>query len=51
MTKRNKWKPARFIGGHGVAYHGGTKPLPKPKTKKNPPSSLPTPKAADQPQG
>lgn len=39
MTKRKKFRPARFLPGRGVPWHGGMKPLPRPtKHKKTAPS-------------
>lgn len=32
-TKRTKFKPARFLPGRGIPWHGGMPPLP-PSTKK-----------------
>lgn len=40
MTKRKKFRPARFLPGRGVPWHGGMKPLPRPtKHKKTAPSA------------
>lgn len=34
MTKRKKFKPARFMPGRGIPWHGGMKPLPRPAKPK-----------------
>ncbi len=34
MTKRKKFRPARFLTGRGVPWHGGMKPLPRPTKHK-----------------
>lgn len=34
MAKRKKFKPARFMPGRGVPWHGGMAPLPQ-KCKKS----------------
>lgn len=39
MTKRKKFKPARFLPGRGIPWHGGMKPLPRPTKPKKTPAS------------
>ena len=34
MTKRKKFRPARFLPGRGVPWHGGMKPLPQSTKRK-----------------
>lgn len=44
MTKHGKkFKQAKFMPGRGVGYHGGMKPLPKPKATKD---NIPVPAPA-----
>lgn len=42
MTKKKRFKPARFLPGRGVPWHGGMKPLPQPTKRKTPASAANT---------